>query len=58
MDCIAKCGEIFTLPIELISSDAATSGRIDFTIRVSVSDSETVQYVNHCMSHLDILSGD
>jgi hypothetical protein len=57
-DCIEKCGETFTLPVELINSDPATRGSITFTVRVNGTDSETLEYINHCVSHFAILDGD
>lgn len=50
-DCIDNCGEQFTIPVELVSSEPATRGTITFTVRVN-NVPETNDYVDHCMTHL------
>ena len=51
LECIERCGENFTIPVELISSEPATLGTITFTVRINKIP-EAEDYVNHCMSHL------
>ena len=51
LDCIDRCGQSFTVPVELISSEPAISGSITFTVRIN-NIPETADYVNHCLSHI------
>ena len=56
VDCPEGCGQSFTLPAEVVSSEPASRGQVVCTVRVSPSPDDP--YFGHMMRHFTMLDED